>query len=178
MTNNPCQTHQQNQAEAHADSFIQYTVTDHVLLAGQPQPQHWDDLVRCGYKLVINIRSDPERAAIQQRNAEAAGLRYIYLPLPAYELEQEHLESFHKLLVEAGDTPIVIHCRTASRTALLWMLHRMVYDGWTQAQAEAELSNAGYEADSLETFAFCTEDYFDRAGELTPADEVSDSVRG
>lgn len=142
--------------------MISYTINDKVMLAGQPQPEEWQQLVAQGYRAVINMRSDPERAAVQGHNAEQAGLRYIHLPLPTYEIETEHITHFHDALQQAGDDRLVIHCRTASRVALLWMLNRMVHEGWTQEQAEAELQQAGYGEDSMETFRFCSEDYFER----------------
>lgn len=151
--------------------MIEYTLKNRVLLAGQPEPEEWAQLAARGYHTVINLRSDPERAAIQQRNAEAAGLRYIHLPLPAYELEAPHLEIFRATLGAPTDTDgLVIHCRTASRVALLWMLHRVVNEGWSQEEAEAELRAAGYGDDSMETFCFCAEDYFERAAVATADD--------
>lgn len=166
MNNNPC--FPERHASVPPDgSLIRYPVTDTVLLAGQPEPDDWAHLVAQGFRHVINIRSDPERAAVQARNAEAAGLHYTYLPLPAYELEAEHLAHFNAALADAGDEKVVIHCRTASRVALLWMLRRMISEGWSQDGAEQELRAAGYDDDAMETFQFCSEDFFERTGALT-----------
>lgn len=139
-----------------------YAVTADLLLAGQPQPADWANLATEGYTTVLNIRSDPERAAIQARNAESAGLRYIHAPWPAYELEPEHLAEFARIVENPATGRLVFHCRTATRVGLIWMLYRMVHQGWTRAEAEAELRAAGYEDDSLETFEFCADDYFER----------------
>jgi uncharacterized protein (TIGR01244 family) len=149
--------------------MITYTINERVLLAGQPEPEDWQRLVEQGYRNIINIRGDEGRAAIQARNAEEAGLEYLHLSVPAYELEPPHLAEFNRALAHAGDNKVVIHCRTASRVALLWMLNRIQYEGWTQEQAEAELRAAGYDTDSMDTFTFCAEDYFERAAELQPA---------
>jgi hypothetical protein len=48
----------------------------------------------------------------------------------------------------------------------------MVNEGWTQEQAEAELRNAGYGEDSMDTFIFCTEDFFERT-EAVPDDNTA-----
>lgn len=145
--------------------MIAYRINDQILLAGQPQPEDWQPLVQEGYRMVINMRSDPNRASQEGHNAEEAGLSYLHLPLPTYEIETEHIKDFHQAVTHAGNDKVIIHCRTASRVALLWMLNRMVYEGWTQEQAEAELRAAGYGEDSMETFTFCTEDYFERLAE-------------
>jgi uncharacterized protein (TIGR01244 family) len=152
----------QDRVASQPPDLIQYRVTDKVVLAGQPQPQDWADLAGQGYQLVLNLRSDPQRAAVEGRNAEAAGLRYLHLPLPAYELEPEHLAEFREALAQADGGQLFIHCRTASRVALLWMLNRIVHEGWSQEAAEAELRAAGYDDKSMEVFTFCTEDYMER----------------
>lgn len=139
-----------------------YAVTEDVLLAAQPQVEDWQRFAEAGYQTILNLRGDPERAAIQQANAEAAGLRYLYKPWPAYELESEHLAEFAQI-VEAPETGrLVFHCRSATRVGLMWMLYRMLHQGWSREQAEAELRAAGYDEDSMETFGFCADDFFER----------------
>jgi uncharacterized protein (TIGR01244 family) len=150
-----------------ADSeLIAYAVTDQVVLAGQPEPEDWQRLVQDGYDLIINMRSDPERAAVQAQRAQAAGLKYSHLQVPAYELEAEHVHAFQNTLTSANGSKVLVHCRTASRVALMWMLHRMINEGWTQSEAEKELENAGYGGDDMDVFRFCTEDFLEREATL------------
>ena len=141
-----------------------YAVGEGLVLAGQPQPEDWQRLAEQGFRTVVNIRSDPERAAVQRAGAEEAGLRYVYAPLPAYQLEAEHLAEFARIVEQPESRPLFVHCRSATRVALMWMLYRIVYQGWTQAEAEAELRAAGYDEDSLETFEFGAADFFERTG--------------
>jgi uncharacterized protein (TIGR01244 family) len=148
-----------------------YIVNDMVVLAGQPQPDDWQKLAQAGFRAVINIRSDPERAAVQARAAEAAGLRYIYAPVPAYELEAEDLDKFAEILDESADDKMFIHCRSGTRVALLWMLYRIVHQGWSPEQARAELQAAGYDDDAMETFDFCAEDFFERTEHLVESSD-------
>ncbi len=142
--------------------MIEYAVTDAVLLAGQPEPEDWQPLAERGYGFVINLRSDAERATVEEANATAAGLRYRHLPLPAYELEPEHLVAFQQALADVGSDKLVLHCRSASRVALLWLLHRVENEGRDRAAAEAELRAAGYDETEMETFTFCADDYTER----------------
>jgi uncharacterized protein (TIGR01244 family) len=146
--------------------LLRYDIQPDLTLAGQPQPADWAALAAEGFRVVVNMRSDPERAEIQQRSAESAGLRYIHLPLPAYELEPEHLEAFHATM-QSLEGRVFLHCRSATRVALMWLLDRVVYHGWTREQADAQLRDAGYNESAMETFEFCADDYFERAG--TPA---------
>lgn len=162
MTDKRCDETQELQRAARAEEMVEYTVSDQVVLAGQPQPEDWAKLAERGFKAVLNIRHDPEKAAAQAKKARAAGLHYFHLPLPAYELEPEDMAAFNEVIRQSGQDKLLIHCRTASRTALLWILNRIVYDGWSQAEAEAELYAAGYDEEAMDTFRFCTEDYFER----------------
>jgi uncharacterized protein (TIGR01244 family) len=146
--------------------LTEFTVTNNVVLAAQPRPDDWAELAGRGFKTVLNIRTDPARAAEQEKLATAAGLRYIHMPLPAYELEPQHLEAFNRAIEQPENGKIFFHCRSASRTGLIWMLKRTSQDGWTTAQAEAELRAAGYGDDNIDTFLFCAEDYFERT--ITP----------
>ncbi len=142
--------------------IISYKVSDSVYLAGQPEREDWQKLAKQGFKLVINVRSDVEKAAAQAQSAQEYGLTYIHLQVPAYELESEHVHAFHEALAQAQDGKVLFHCRTASRVALMWMLHRMLHDQWSQEQAEAELQAAGYEEDDMAVFRYCTEDFLER----------------
>ncbi len=147
---------------ARFERMVEFQVIDQVVLAGQPQPDDWQKLAQRGFSTVINIRSDPERAAFQAKKAEEAGLNYIYLNVPAYEMEPEHIDAFHNILNSVNHGQILIHCRTASRTGLLWLLNRVANFGWSREQAEAELRTAGYDEDAMDVFAFCAEDFFER----------------
>ena len=155
----PCGTLQAQTAHAAMQS---YAVTADVLLAAQPQPEDWQRLVEAGY------RTDPERAAAQQRSAEQVGLTYLYLPVPAYELESEHLAQVAHVLDRVGAEQelgrTVVHCRSGTRVALLWLLYRTVHQGVPLDAARAELAAAGYDDDAMEVFAFCAEDFFERTG--------------
>ena len=142
-----------------------YAVTPGVLLAAQPQPSDWAKLAAAGYTTVLNLRSDPERAAEQGRSAAAAGLRYIHRPWPAYLLEKEHLDELAALLAAPETGRLVFHCRSATRVGLMWMLYRQLSHGWSRGRAEAELRAAGYDDEAIATFDFCADDYFERAAE-------------
>lgn len=153
---------------ADAPALIRHDIDGRLTLAGQPQPQDWPQLAAEGFQVIINVRSDPERAAAQRRSAAAAGFQqYVHLPLPAYELEREHLAAFHQAL-QAAPGRVLLHCRSATRVALLWVLERVTYGGWSRAQAEQALRATGYGDDTIETCAFCADDFFERAA-ATPS---------
>lgn len=158
------QTSLQDKVAARTKTVVEYNVGGCVVLAGQPQPEDMPELARQGIHTVINLRRDEERSAVEQENAEAAGLEYVHLPLPAYELEPEHLRQFQQVI--DGKAGLYIHCRSGSRVALLWMLHRTENQDWSREDAEAELRAAGYDEESMHVFDFCASDYAERTTEL------------
>lgn len=143
-------------------NLISYQVTENVFLAGQPEREDWSRLASEGFKLIINVRSDPQRATAQALSAQSAGLNYVHLQIPAYELDNEHVQAFAAVLAQAEDGKVMVHCRTATRVALLWLLKRMATEQWSQEQAEAELQRAGYGDDDMKVFRYCTEDFLER----------------
>lgn len=157
----PCSDEAEHAAAARQRGMAAYAVTPNLILAGQPQPEDWPHLAADGFTAVINIRSDALRSARERANAEVAGLAYHYLPLPAYELEPAHLSQFHALM-QAQQGKVLLHCRSATRVALLWMLERMVYEGWTLDEAEAKLRTAGYGDDAIEALDYCACDFQER----------------
>jgi len=67
-----------------------YAVTPEVLLAAQPQVGDWASLVAQGYTTVLNLRSDPERAAEQARSAGPGRGSTFILTLPRAEAPALH----------------------------------------------------------------------------------------
>ncbi len=159
-----CENQEYEMAAAqNGHNLTTYPITDKLILGSQPGPTDWAELAKRGFNTVLNIRQDPQKAAVQAQLAEAAGLKYIHLPLPAYELDPEHVAEFHQVISNPEHGKVLFHCRSASRTGLLWLLKRTEHDGWTLEQAEAELRAAGYDDDNIGVFEFCADDYFERA---------------
>ena len=48
------------------------------------------------------------------------------------------MDKFLDLVKEAGNQPVYIHCQSGQRANALWMIKRVVVDGWTTEKALAE----------------------------------------
>jgi uncharacterized protein (TIGR01244 family) len=88
-----------------------------------------DALARAGVRTIINNRPDGEDpgqlpAAEARRIAEAHGLAYHHIPITAATLSRADVDAFAATLRDAP-APIVAHCRSGTRSALLWALARM-----------------------------------------------------
>ena len=86
-------------------------------------------LAHAGVRTIINNRPDGEDqgqlpAAEARRIAEAHGLAYHHIPITAATLSRADVDAFAATLRDAT-APIVAHCRSGTRSTLLWALSRM-----------------------------------------------------
>jgi uncharacterized protein (TIGR01244 family) len=86
-------------------------------------------LARAGVRTIVNNRPDGEDpgqldAAEARSVAEGLGLQYHNIPITAQSLSRADVDAFAAVL-RAAPAPIVAHCRTGTRSALLWSLTRL-----------------------------------------------------
>jgi uncharacterized protein (TIGR01244 family) len=86
-------------------------------------------LAGAGVRTIINNRPDGEDrgqlpAAEARRIAEAHGLAYHHIPITAATLSRADVDAFAAVLRDAP-APVVAHCRSGTRSALLWALVRL-----------------------------------------------------
>ena len=97
-----------------------------------------------GFATVINLRLPEEKGAeldASRAAAEAAGLKFVSLPVDHKPLQQAAVDQFLAALAAPGNQPVYVHCGSATRVAALWMVGRVLKDGWKPEAAakEAEL---------------------------------------
>jgi len=97
-----------------------------------------------GFATVINLRLAGEEGVdveCSREAAEAAGLNYMHLPFSAKDLDQQLIGDFLAAVGDEAMQPVYIHCRSATRVAALWVIGRVLRDGWeldaTREEAEA-----------------------------------------
>jgi uncharacterized protein (TIGR01244 family) len=98
-------------------------------VAGRLDRADIDRLARAGVRTIINNRPDGEdagqlAAADARRLAEAQGIVYHHIPVTAVTLSRADVDAFAAALRDAP-APVVAHCRSGTRSALLWALVRM-----------------------------------------------------
>jgi uncharacterized protein (TIGR01244 family) len=86
-------------------------------------------LARMGVHTIINNRPDDEDpgqlpAAEARRLAEALGLLYHHIPITAASLSAADVDAF-AVALQTSQRPIVAHCRSGTRSTLLWALTRL-----------------------------------------------------
>jgi sulfide:quinone oxidoreductase len=100
-----------------------------VSVAGRLDRADIDALAAAGVRTIINNRPDGEDpgqlpAAEARRIAEAHGIAYHHIPITAATLSRADVDAFAAVMRD-GPAPVVAHCRSGTRSALLWALTRM-----------------------------------------------------
>jgi uncharacterized protein (TIGR01244 family) len=121
----------------------------------QPSAMPW--LKQAGFASVINLRLAAEPNAdvdASRAAAEKAGLSYVHLPFDTANPDPELVPEFLAAVGEEANQPVYIHCASGTRAAALWMIKRVLVDGWKidEAREEAE----AIAAKPAEAVAFAT----------------------
>ena len=98
-------------------------------VAGRLDRAEIEELARAGVRTIINNRPDGEDpgqlpAADARELAEAHGIAYHHIPITATSLTKADVDAFAATLQSAAE-PVVAHCRSGTRSALLWALTRL-----------------------------------------------------
>jgi uncharacterized protein (TIGR01244 family) len=113
-------------------------------------------LAQAGVRTVVNNRPDGEDpgqldAGEARRIAEALGLDYHHIPVTAQSLSRADVDAFAAVLRDAP-APVVAHCRSGTRSALLWALTRL-REGADPAALIAAAARHGIDIASLPAIA-------------------------
>lgn len=126
-------------------------------VAGQLDRADIDALGRAGVRTIINNRPDGEdpgqsSAAEARKLAEAQGIAYHYIPITAASLSRADVDAFAAALDAAAPQPVVAHCRSGTRSTLLWALTRL-RAGDDASALIAEAARHGIDIAALPTVA-------------------------
>ena len=123
---------------------------------GATQPAAMIFLKNAGFTTVINLRLDSEEnVAIDNSRAaaEAAGLQYVHLPFDTDHPDQTIVEDFLLTIGNTTNQPVYVHCNSATRAAALWMIGRILKDGWQLEDASREAEKIALKPPAAIAFA-------------------------
>jgi uncharacterized protein (TIGR01244 family) len=123
---------------------------------GATQPAAMAELKKEGFASVINLRVASEEGANVEAGraaAQAAGLKYIHLPFDVAKPDPKLVGNFLASVADTNNQPVYIHCGSANRVGAVWMIKRVLQDGWEIDRAREEAKAIGLTNARLETFA-------------------------
>jgi uncharacterized protein (TIGR01244 family) len=109
-----------------------------------------------GFKAVINLRQATEQGANIDENsarAKALGLNYIHIPFNGAAPVDKTVDDFLAAVANKANQPVYIHCGSASRVGAVWLVKRVLQDGWPVDKATEEARLIGLRSAPLEAFA-------------------------
>lgn len=127
-----------------------------VACAGATSVEAIAELQRQGFAAILNLRQEGEAGAdigVSRAAAEAAGLKYIHLPLDGTAPDPAVADAFLAAVTDVANQPVFIHCGSANRVGALWLIKRVVKDGWPIGEATEEAKAIGLRSEALEQFA-------------------------
>lgn len=127
-----------------------------IACAGATDASAIPEIAKRGYKAIINLRLSSEAGANIDEGRAAAGkvgIRYIHLPFEIAKPDEAVVDRFIAAVSDTANQPVFVHCGSANRVAGMWMIKRVVADGWDVAKAESEARAIGLSSPVMRDFA-------------------------
>jgi protein tyrosine/serine phosphatase len=112
---------------------------DRFYRGAQPKEQDYKQLAAIGIKTIIDLRDDPE--SYEKREAEAAGIRYVNIPMSDKDYPASaSIDQFLKLVDDPSTGKFYVHCAGGRhRTGVIGAVYRFNHYNWNYDQVYAEM---------------------------------------
>ena len=125
-------------------TFAQVETT--IACGGATRPDAIREIAKMGFRSVINLRLASEQGALVEEEGvavKAAGMNYVHLPFDAQNPDAHLIDNFIAAVTAPGNQPAYVHCAAGGRAASLWMVKRVLADGWDEQRALTEANALG-----------------------------------
>ena len=122
-----------------------HKINDHLYRGGQPKAAGFAELKQMGVATVIDLRGAGKNSSKEKAVAEAAGLRFINVPLDNWGRPgNKDIDGIITLINDPANHPVFVHCnRGSDRTGTVIAVYRITHDGWSGKQASDEAHEFG-----------------------------------
>jgi uncharacterized protein (TIGR01244 family) len=125
-------------ADKVSSAVTRYTrVRPTVATAGLLKEGAIGELKALGFATILDLRGPEEGTEAEKRAAEAAGLRYLNIPVTDELPSEAQVSAFARVVEDASNAPLLVHCASANRVGTMWTLYR-TRTGFPLAQAIEE----------------------------------------
>ena len=114
-------------------------MTEQFYRGAQPKEEDYQSLAALGIKTVIDLQDEPK--SYEQSAVEAAGMRYVNIPMVAKAYPKpEQVEAFLKLVDDPETGKFYVHCAGGRhRTGVMGAVYRFTHDNWNYDRVYAEM---------------------------------------
>jgi tyrosine-protein phosphatase SIW14 len=122
-----------------------HQVNEHVYRGAQPSENGFQNLAKIGIKTILDLRDEPDLIRAEKRVVEAAGMRFVSIPMHGMSAPtQQDLSKALELLNDSDGGPVFVHCRRgADRTGTVIACYRVSNDHWQNDKALQEAKSFG-----------------------------------
>lgn len=126
-----------NQSPVDIDNFGQ--MDERFFRGAQPGESDYPGLAALGIKTIIDLTDKP--TSYEKSKAEAAGIRYVSIPMSdSRKPSNDQIEQFMSLVSEPSTGKFFVHCIGGRhRTGVMGAVYRMKQYGWSFDQAYNEM---------------------------------------
>ncbi len=105
---------------------VNYTrLKPHIATAGLLKNGAIPVLKALGFATIVDLRSPAEGAGAERQAAQAAGLRYVNIPVTGGGPTDAQVAEFARVVEDANNAPLLVHCASANRVGAMWTLYRV-----------------------------------------------------
>lgn len=106
---------------------------------GQPKEEDYKHLAAIGINTIIDLRNDPKE--YEKREAEAAGIRYVNIPMSDKKYpDAASIDKILKLIDDPSTGKFFVHCAGGRhRTGVIGAVYRFHHYNWNYDQVYAEM---------------------------------------
>ena len=134
-------------------TFAQVETT--IACGGSTRPEAIKEIKNMGFKSVINLRLASEEGALVEEEGtmvKSLWMNYVHLPFNIQTPDPKLVDDFIAAVTSPTNRPAYVHCAAGGRAAALWMVKRVLADGWDEARALTEANALGLN-DRMRPFA-------------------------
>lgn len=118
-----------------------HRVNDSFFRSAQPSAEGMKNLEALGVKTVLSLRSFNS----DKQEARETKLQLVRVRFDTWDVDEDELIEALRILRDPARQPVLVHCKHgADRTGMIVALHRILFEGWTKADAIDEMKNGGY----------------------------------
>jgi uncharacterized protein (TIGR01244 family) len=130
-----------------------HSVTPTLSVAPQLSKSDVAQLAAQGYGTIINNRPDGEEpgqpsAAEMRAEAERQGLAYVHIPVTTPTITADAVAENARAIAQSGK-PVVAHCRSGTRSYILWAVSQALAGKATPAALVAEGAAKGFDLSAV-----------------------------
>lgn len=121
-----------------------YRIDDKLYCSEQPVADDGDAIEKLGIKSVINLRYFDRND--NDTHLKNRGLTLLNRPLRSWRIKPEDIaQTLYLIEKQQQQGAVLIHCyHGADRTGLISGMYRIIYQGWTVADAKEEMLHGPY----------------------------------